>query len=88
MPVLLPVLMWGCGLPLLWCAPPWLAPLLPVVPAPEPLPVPVLVAPVLFPEPLLVLLPVLVWGCGLPLLVPPWLAPLLPVVPVPEPVLA
>lgn len=47
-----------------------------------------LVAPVLFPEPLLVLLPVLVWGCGLPLLVPPWLAPLLPVVPVPEPVLA
>ena len=48
-----------------------------------------LVAPVLFPEPLLVLLPVLVWGCGLPLLVPPWLAPLLPVLeplPVPEPV--
>ena len=47
-----------------------------------------LVAPVLFPEPLLVLLPVFAWGCGLPLLVPPWLAPLLPVVPVPEPVLA
>ena len=61
-----------------------------VLACPEPLLV--LVAPVLFPEPVLVLLPVLVWGCGLPLLVPPWLAPLLPVVPVlellpvPEPV--
>ena len=40
------------------------------------------------PLPVLVLLPVLMWGCGLPLLVPLWLAPLLPVVPVPEPVLA
>ena len=44
-----------------------------------------LVAPVLFPEPLLVLLPVFAWGCGLPVLVPPWLAPLLPVLPAPEP---
>ena len=33
-PVLVPVLVWGCGLPLL--VPPWLAPLLPVVPVPEP----------------------------------------------------
>ena len=38
------------------------------------------------PLPVLVLLPVLMWGCGLPLLVPPWLAPLLPVLPAPEPV--
>ena len=51
MPELLPVLMWGCWLPLL--VPPWLAPLLPVVPAPEPLPVPE-------PVPTLELLPVLV----------------------------
>ena len=42
------------------------------MPVPVPLPVPEL-------------LPVLMWGCGLPLLVPPWLAPLLPVVPVLEP---
>ena len=59
-----------------------------VLACPEPLLV--LVAPVLFPEPLLV--PVFAWGCWLPLLVPPWFAPLLPVVPalellpVPEPV--
>ena len=59
--------------------------LLLVLACPEPLLV--LVAPVLFPEPVLVLLPVLVWGCGLPLLLcaPPWLAPLLPVAPAPEP---
>ena len=74
MPELLPVLVWGCGLPLLLCAPPWPAPLLPVVPAPELLPVPepvpvpvplpvlvlVLLAPVLFPVPLPVLVFVLV----------------------------
>ena len=49
--VLVLVLAWGCWLPLL--VPPWFAPLLPVVPALEPLPVPE-------PVPTLELLPVLV----------------------------
>ena len=57
LPVLLPVFAWGCWLPLLLCAPPWLAPLLPVVPAPELLPVPEPV-PVPVPLPVLVLVPV------------------------------
>lgn len=59
--VLLPVLMWGCGLPLLLCVPPWPAPLLPVVPVLEPLPVP---------EPLPVLLPVPAWPEPVPVPLP------------------
>ena len=76
--LLVPVFAWGCWLPLLLCAPPWLAPLLPVVPAPEPLPVPEPV-PVPVPLPVLVLL---AWPEPVPVPLPEPLP-----VPVPVPVL-
>ena len=80
--VLLPVLMWGCWLPLLLCVPPWPAPLLPVVTAPEPLPVPEPV-PVPVPLPVLVLV-LLAWPEPVPVPLP---KPLPVPVPVPLPVL-